>query len=144
MMKIREENENWINYTSMFVLAEVICGFCAGFSLGILDKVMPSFGNPEKYMALTVLGNYIYTGILGVAGLVIISLFIVFTVKFKRNKGGLQQILPLWGLAMIAGIFGIALAISGFSVSGMLGETLLVFLDTKFELFRNVYMPACS
>ncbi len=45
---------------------------------------------------------------------------------------------------MIAGIFGIALAISGFSVSGMLGETLLVFLDTKFELFRNVYMPACS
>ena len=143
-MKIREENKKWMIYTIMFVLVEVICGFCTGFSLGILDKVMPSFGNPEKYMALTVLGNSLYTGILGAAGLVIIPLFIVFTVKFKRNKGGLRQILPLWGLAMIAGIIGIVLAIIGFSVSGMIGENLLVFLDTKFELFRNVYMPACS
>ncbi len=89
MMKIREENKNWIIYTIMFVLAEVICGFCAGFSLGILDKVMPSFGNPEKYMALTVLGNYIYTGKLGVAGLVIISLFM------KRKKRNLHEDL-LW------------------------------------------------
>ncbi len=42
---------------------------------------------------------------------------------------------------MIAGIIGIVLAILGFSVAGMLGETLLVFLDTKFELSKNFYMP---
>lgn len=142
MAKKENKIRNWTIYMIMFVLAEIISGFCTGFSLGILDRYMPGFGDPEKNIVLTDLGNLIYNGLLVVAGLVILSLLIALTVKIKRKKGGLRQILPLWGLAIIASILGIVLALSGFSVSEMLGETLLDFFDTKFELFKIDYMQA--
>jgi len=137
MKKIYEiyKNKKMLFYIITLLYTEIITEFCASFFLYLLNRTMPSFGNPGRYAELTSVCIVICVILLTVFSCLIMVPLIWITVKSKGDDVRNQQIFLLWGTVVIAGVLGVFLAGFGFTPSYKAAEILADFLNQKFGFF---------
>ncbi len=126
-------------YILLFLYTEVITAFCTGFFISTLS--VPSPGSPEHATDLSPLGQAISLSIYALGIILILTPVIYLTVKSIKNKIRIMQILTLWVCAITACILGLFLVLNVGSLAGNLAESLVTFLNDKFEIFITTYDP---
>lgn len=138
MKKNKIYNTRIFFYILVFMCIEIVTEISSTFAFYITERTMPAFGDPGKYVKLTLMGVIICIVVLLMyIGLVILPM-IWITIKIRYNKMKKSKIYFLWGIALFAFALGVFLADGRFTFLSKWAYVLAQTLNKNLVFFTAI------